>query len=828
MRRARGETGRGWTTSLEVAEKFGAWLGLARPRLSKGWFASRKRYLLLPTDALGNVTTYEYDALDRLKKTTYADGKVVTRQYNREANIETYIDPRGFKVEEQYDNSNRMVHRTVVPDAGVTVPGALEEEYRYDGLSRPIWARSGNVIVERGFDSMSRLLSAKTGNDIVGYEYDPSGNPKTLTYPSGRSLVRRFDGLNRPTVIGGIAPGDADAWYGYRGPARVGTKGLRNNLAGTYSYDAADRPAERIFTTGGGAPAFQEALERSPRGFKVGDSRSDQNGAGFRYVQDAAGRLLSATRVTAPLQAGAESDPALRRAFASLPSRFEYQFDAAENLLSRTASEDCEGSSVALPLDGSGRNRPASVGSETLEYDAAGNLVRKGDLRFEYDFRDRLVRVTNPQGEVARYDYDAFDRRVTRTVGGRTFTTVWDDWQAIEEWEELGEGNRRLRSRRTYGAGLDEIVLLETDLDGDGTLELKATPLYDETGNLVALTRPDGSVVERYLYSPFGEMWALVDDTPPAYEQVRLKGGAIWIEMSEEVSSEKLQAAIAAGSLKLVSVSQGNRELAISVTQPVRTGRQANRRLVISVTDPVPPEEGNSLELRVAADALVDLFGHAAAVQTFSITWTNSDLVLVDATPPRVELVCLGGGTLKIQFSEEVDLARAATALQVDSASASWTLSPDRYSVSASVAQGFPCPPLIEMCRLVDTLLIDHESIYDPRLPNDRFLLGLKGSFSEYELDLLRQRSLEARYAKAERGDLVIVAPVGYIKTPDQRLEIDPDLRVQQSREVRTGSLSVRSDRGVPKISTASSRQRRSETAVRERSSRTARQAREP
>ena len=88
---------------------------------------------------------------------------------------------------------------------------------------------------------------------------------------------------------------------------------------------------------------------------------------------------------------------------------------------------------------------------------------------------------------------------------------------------------------------------------------------------------------------------------------------------------------------------------------------------------------------------------------------------------------------------------------------------------------------LIEMCRLVDTLLIDHETIYDPRLPNDRFLLGLKGSFSEYELDILRQRSLEARYAKAERGELVIVAPVGYVKTRDQRLEMDPDQRVQQA-----------------------------------------------
>ena len=62
---------------------------------------------------------------------------------------------------------------------------------------------------------------------------------------------------------------------------------------------------------------------------------------------------------------------------------------------------------------------------------------------------------------------------------------------------------------------------------------------------------------------------------------------------------------------------------------------------------------------------------------------------------------------------------------------------------------------LIEMCRVVDTILIDQETIYAPRYGNDRLLLGLKGSLNEYELDLLRQRSLSARYEKARRGELV-------------------------------------------------------------------------
>jgi len=52
---------------------------------------------------------------------------------------------------------------------------------------------------------------------------------------------------------------------------------------------------------------------------------------------------------------------------------------------------------------------------------------------------------------------------------------------------------------------------------------------------------------------------------------------------------------------------------------------------------------------------------------------------------------------------------------------------------------------LVEVCRVVDTLLLDHETVYAPRQSNDRLLLGLKGSLNEYELDLLRQRSVEAR-----------------------------------------------------------------------------------
>jgi DNA invertase Pin-like site-specific DNA recombinase len=88
---------------------------------------------------------------------------------------------------------------------------------------------------------------------------------------------------------------------------------------------------------------------------------------------------------------------------------------------------------------------------------------------------------------------------------------------------------------------------------------------------------------------------------------------------------------------------------------------------------------------------------------------------------------------------------------------------------------------LIELCGLVGALLIDPEGAYDPRITNDRLLLGLRGTMSEFELNVLRQRSLEAIRQKASRGELRFCLPVGYTRGTGGAIEFDPDLRVQNA-----------------------------------------------
>ncbi len=88
---------------------------------------------------------------------------------------------------------------------------------------------------------------------------------------------------------------------------------------------------------------------------------------------------------------------------------------------------------------------------------------------------------------------------------------------------------------------------------------------------------------------------------------------------------------------------------------------------------------------------------------------------------------------------------------------------------------------LIDYCGLVGCLLADETSVYDPRLPDDRLLLGMKGTMSEMELSTLRFRSAEALRRKAQRGELFLTVAVGYVRVDRDGIGMDPDQRVREA-----------------------------------------------
>src|SRR6266568_194075 len=86
---------------------------------------------------------------------------------------------------------------------------------------------------------------------------------------------------------------------------------------------------------------------------------------------------------------------------------------------------------------------------------------------------------------------------------------------------------------------------------------------------------------------------------------------------------------------------------------------------------------------------------------------------------------------------------------------------------------------LLELCALSGTLLGDMEAVYDPNAHNDRLLLGLKGTISEAELHLIRQRMQGGRIAKARRGELAVPLPSGFARRPSGEVILDPDEQVR-------------------------------------------------
>src|ERR1700694_3464311 len=160
------------------------------------------------------------------------------------------------------------------------------------------------------------------------------------------------------------------------------------------------------------------------------------------------------------------------------------------------------------------------------------------------------------------------------------------------------------------------------------------------------------------------------------------------------------------------------------------------RRACVYVRQSTPGQVQNNLESQRRHYALVD--------RARSLGWQDIDVIDDD-------LGISGSGTLRPGFER---LLRMLCDGQVGAV----------FSIEASrlARNGRDWHTLLEFCSIVGALLIDAEAVYDPRLTNDRLLLGLKGTIREMELASFRQRAQEAMKQKANRGELFMRMPIGY------------------------------------------------------------------
>jgi DNA invertase Pin-like site-specific DNA recombinase len=91
---------------------------------------------------------------------------------------------------------------------------------------------------------------------------------------------------------------------------------------------------------------------------------------------------------------------------------------------------------------------------------------------------------------------------------------------------------------------------------------------------------------------------------------------------------------------------------------------------------------------------------------------------------------------------------------------------------------------VIELCAVFQTLIADEDGIYDPRDPNDRLVLGLKGTLFAAELHILQARMHGSLLNKARHGELALRLPVGYRRQHDGTVILDPDEQVRQTLQI--------------------------------------------
>jgi RHS repeat-associated protein len=348
------------------------------------------------TDEDGRVTSYTYDALDRLVTTTHPDGTTETQTYDAENHRTSSTDAAGNTTLYNYDAVGHLV-RTTYADGSSTATA-------YDGAGQAI-----ETIDARGnlqwtsYDAAGRRIDTTDASGAVTkYGYDAAGNLVTVTDPLGRTTSFAYDAVNQQ-VATTYADGNADSTL-YDPDGRMVAKNDTLGQSTDYAYDAVGNLVQVTDALGNitkytydetGALTSQTDANHHTTIFlydlvtnvQIGRQLHDRSTE--KRTDDAAGQVLSRT------------DFAGRRTL--------YTYDKMGRVLTRTYPDSSVVSFAYTP-----------TGKRATMTDA------RGTTSYAYDSRDRLVKLTYPDGRILAYGYDANGERTTITAkfGSTSLTTT--------------------------------------------------------------------------------------------------------------------------------------------------------------------------------------------------------------------------------------------------------------------------------------------------------------------------------------------------------------------------------------------------------------------
>ncbi|HSS19125.1 MAG TPA: PKD domain-containing protein [Pyrinomonadaceae bacterium] len=468
--------------------------------------ANRSSETLKRTNALGQLETittgYEYDRLNRLQKTIFADGSTTQVEYNSIGHQSATIDQLGRRTEFVYDEMGRLT-RTTYPD------GTFEEaSYDAEGRRLTLKDRAGHVT-SNSYDELGRPVKTtfvdgtftRTSYDAAGHELsttDPRGNVTSHTYDAAGRMTKTTNQLNQDTTF---------TYDGNRNQLSM-TDAL--NHATTYEYDLNNRRTKTIFADSTFSSVAYDALGRTV-------SKTDQAGKTAEFTYDAEGRLIKVKD--------------------TVNQETTYSYDEIGQQISQT---DANNHTTRFEYDQLGRRvkRILPGGQfETYAYDNAGNLSGRTDCNgkvssFSYDLMNRLL-VKTPDASLNQsaigFTYNALGQRVTMNdASGATsysydvrnrLTTKQTPFGTLSYTYDEAGNLLTTRSSNQNGASVDysydPLNRLSTVKDNhliglNGGLTSYA---YDTVGNLQGFEYPNG-VTTSYVYDTLNRLATTTVGTP--------------------------------------------------------------------------------------------------------------------------------------------------------------------------------------------------------------------------------------------------------------------------------------------------------------------------
>ncbi len=411
--------------------------------------------LVNSTNPDGGVTSYKYDDLNRLIKTTYPDATYETKTYDADSLLQSLTDGNDNTTSYSYNPLDRLTK--------VTYPGSSSISYTYDKAGNIITESNSGSIDNYTYDAMNRLTNET--DTIAGakyqvlYTYDKASNILSIKYPDGTTDAFTYDALNRVTSMN-----DHAVNFTYTLDDKINTITYQNGAQTTYTYNSTDLPTSIVAMSG-----ITTEMDLAYTYDNVGNVLSINSDS---YTYDWLNRLSTATGSWGTI---------------------DYNYDAAGNIVSVTQN------SVKTTYGYAANNKLTSVGSASLTYDDNGNLLElvngSTTWHYSYNYDNELTSVSKGGSTVQTNTYDSDGERIKSVQG--TQTTVY-----------IYEGNNLIYEKNTGSGAVDKYyyangMLLEEECECGYSYFY----LDDASGSVRQVMEGTSNTLFSTDYKPYGANW---------------------------------------------------------------------------------------------------------------------------------------------------------------------------------------------------------------------------------------------------------------------------------------------------------------------------------